>query len=56
MTLLVGIVLRLGEPIADRLGANGIGALTRIFGLLILAIAIELFVHGLARALPGLTH
>jgi multiple antibiotic resistance protein len=56
MALLVGIVLRLGEPIAERLGATGIGALTRIFGLLILAIAVELFVHGLARALPGLAH
>jgi multiple antibiotic resistance protein len=56
MSVLIGIVLRLGEPIIERLGETGIGALTRIFGFLILAIAAELVIHGLAKALPGLAH
>ncbi len=46
MALLALAVLLLGEPLSRRLGPNGIGALTRVFGFLILAIAVELVSHG----------
>lgn len=40
------LVLRYGTPLIYRLGATGIGALLRILGFLILAIGVELVVHG----------
>jgi multiple antibiotic resistance protein len=40
------VVLRYGTPLIDRIGTNGIGALIRITGFLILAIGVELVVHG----------
>ncbi|MBF4160401.1 NAAT family transporter [Nocardioides sp. CBS4Y-1] len=42
----VGGVLRFGTPLIERLGASGIGALTRVMGFLILAIGVELVSHG----------
>ena len=54
MAALVFVVLRLGEPLLDRLGTTGIGVLTRIFGLIILAIAVELAATGLGQLFPGL--
>jgi multiple antibiotic resistance protein len=56
MALVIAIVLRVGEPVLARLGAAGIGALSRIFGFLILAIAVELVAHGVTQVLPGLLH
>ncbi len=44
--LLVGLALRFGTPVVDRLGPTGIGALTRVMGFLILTIGVELVVHG----------
>ena len=40
------IVLATGSPLIKKLGPTGIGALTRIMGFLILAIGVELIVHG----------
>lgn len=54
MALLVALVLRLGEPVLERLGPAGISALSRIFGFLILAIAVELIAHGATALFPGL--
>lgn len=56
MALLVFAVFRVGEPVLERLGPSGIGALSRIFGFLILAIAVELVAHGVVALLPGLQH
>ena len=56
MSVLAAATLRLGEPVLERLGPTGIGALTRIFGFLILAIGVELIVHGVLAVAPGLTH
>lgn len=42
----IAATLVLGAPLVKRLGASGIGALTRIMGFLILAIGVELIVHG----------
>lgn len=43
---LVALALRFGTPVVDRLGPTGVGALTRVMGFLILAIGVELLVHG----------
>lgn len=40
------VVLATGSPLVKKLGPTGIGALTRIMGFLILAIGVELIVHG----------
>jgi multiple antibiotic resistance protein len=45
----VYLFLRLGEPLVKRLGPSGMGALTRIFGFLILAIAVQLVWDGVAE-------
>lgn len=47
ISLLVALVLRFGTPVIERIGPTGIGALVRIMGFLILAIGVELVVHGL---------
>ena len=41
------VMLRYGTPLVTRLGAAGVGAVVRIMGFLILAIGVELVVHGL---------
>lgn len=55
---LVYLFLRLGEPLIQKLGKTGLGALNRILGFLILAIAIQLISNGtldlLKNALPKL--
>ncbi|MGN6160104.1 MAG: MarC family protein [Marmoricola sp.] len=43
----VAVLLGEATPIVDRLGPTGIGALMRILGFLILAIGVELVLHGL---------
>ncbi len=51
--LLIALALRFATPVVDRLGPTGIGALTRVMGFLILAIGVELFVHGVLAVLPS---
>jgi multiple antibiotic resistance protein len=46
--LSVYLFLRLGGPLVKRLGPTGMGAITRIFGFLILAIAVQLVWDGVA--------
>jgi multiple antibiotic resistance protein len=55
MGLVVAATLILGGPLLAHLGPTGIAALTRIFGFLILAIAVELLAHGILALAPGLT-
>ena len=45
----VYLFLRLGGPLVDRLGAGAVGAINRIFGFLILAIAVQLIWDGMAE-------
>lgn len=45
----VALLLRYGTPLVDKLGPTGIGALTRIMGFLILAIGVELTLHGVVE-------
>jgi multiple antibiotic resistance protein len=54
MGVVVALVLVAGDPLLNRLGVTGIAALTRIFGFLILAIAVELIAHGVLALAPGL--
>jgi multiple antibiotic resistance protein len=54
MGALVALILITGDPLLGRLGATGVAALTRIFGFLILAIAVELIAHGVLGLAPGL--
>lgn len=46
--LTVYLFLWLGGPLVKRLGPSGMGAITRIFGFLILAIAVQLVWDGVA--------
>jgi len=48
VALSVYLFLRLGGPLVKRLGPSGMGAVTRIFGFLILAIAVQLVWDGVA--------
>jgi multiple antibiotic resistance protein len=44
--ILIYLALRLGEPLIEKLGETGLGALNRILGFLILAIAVQLIANG----------
>lgn len=48
VALSVFLFLWLGEPLVRRLGPNAVGAINRIFGFLILAIAVQLIWDGVA--------
>jgi multiple antibiotic resistance protein len=51
-TLILYPVFRLAHPIFERLGVTGTRILTRVMGMLLLAIAIEFVVQGIIRSLP----
>lgn len=51
-TLILYPVFRLAHPIFRRLGVTGTRILTRVMGMLLLAIAIEFVVQGIIRSLP----
>jgi len=44
----VYLFLRLGGPLVGRLGPSAVGAISRIFGFLILAMAVQLLWDGAA--------
>lgn len=52
--LVVLLVLYFGERLLMRLGHSGADALTRLFGFLTLAIAVELITHGILALAPAL--
>lgn len=52
--LAVWLVLRLASPIGKRLGQTGLNILNRIFGLLITAVAVQIFSNGLVGLFPAL--
>lgn len=49
----IGILLRYGTPLIDRIGSTGVAALTRIMGFLIMAIGVELALTGVLGVIPG---
>lgn len=48
LAIVVYLFLRLGGPLVARLGPSAVGAISRIFGFLILAIAVQLVWNGVA--------
>jgi multiple antibiotic resistance protein len=48
---LIYLFLRLGEPLIEKFGETGMGAINRIFGFLILAIAVQLITNGILELL-----
>jgi multiple antibiotic resistance protein len=52
--LMAAVVFRLAEPVGARLGTTGLNIATRLLGLLLAAIAIEMMAGGLKVLLPGL--
>ncbi len=53
-TLILYPVFRMAHPLFERLGVSGTRILTRIMGMLLLAIAIEFVLQGVTRSFPGL--
>src|ERR1700693_221257 len=49
LAVTVYLFVRLGGPLVDRLGPGAVGAISRIFGFLILAIAVQLVWDGVAE-------
>jgi multiple antibiotic resistance protein len=54
VAIAVWITLRMAIPIGAWLGKTGINIITRLMGLLLAAIAVEIIAGGLAKLLPGL--
>jgi len=54
LALLTGLILMLAEPIERLLGEQGLMVVTRIFGLLLLAIAVSTTIVGIHSAFPNL--
>lgn len=52
---IVVVLLRVGTPLALRMGPTGVGALTRVMGFLILCIGVELIVAGVSALVRSLT-
>ena len=55
LSFLTCLMLLLAEPIERLLGEQGLMVLTRIFGLLLLAIAVSTIISATATSFPGLT-
>ena len=53
---IVWLVLRLAEPIGKRLGTGGLNIATRVMGLILAAMAVQLMADGMLELFPGLSH
>jgi len=53
---IVWLVLRLAEPIGARLGTGGLSIGTRVMGLILAAMAVQLMADGMLGLFPGLSH
>jgi multiple antibiotic resistance protein len=54
VALITWLALRIATPIADLMGKTGMNIAVRIMGLLLAAVAVEIFISGLTTLLPGL--
>jgi len=54
LSLIVWVILRLSPWISERISATGINIFTRIMGLILAAIAVEMIANGLKGLFPGL--
>ncbi len=55
VAVIVWVTLLLAEPIGKRLGTTGLNIATRIMGLLLSAIGIQMIAEGLKQLFPGLS-
>lgn len=53
VSLAVWLCFRAAPPIAHRLGRTGIHIITRLMGLIVAAISVEMIARGLTRLFPG---
>jgi multiple antibiotic resistance protein len=53
---IVWLVLRLAEPIGERLGTGGLSIATRVMGLILAAMAVQFMADGMLELFPGLSH
>lgn len=53
---IVWVVLRLAEPIGQRLGTGGLNIATRVMGLILAAMAVQFMADGMLELFPGLSH
>lgn len=49
-----GLLFSFAKPIATRLGASGMGVVTRVMGMILASIAMSMLAEGLRALLPGL--
>lgn len=56
VTVIVWLVLRLAEPIGQRLGTGGLNIATRVMGLILAAMAVQFMADGMLDLFPGLSH
>ena len=54
VAMVVWVTLLLATPIGEKLGITGLNIATRIMGLLLVAIGIQMITSGLVKLLPGL--
>jgi multiple antibiotic resistance protein len=54
VAVVIWLALRAATPIGSRLGKTGINVVIRIMGLLLAAVAVEIFASGIVVLLPGL--
>jgi len=52
--LLAWLILFAAEPIGKKLGETGLNIATRLMGMLLAAIGVQMIAHGLVKLLPGL--
>lgn len=52
---IVWVVLRLAEPIGQRLGMGGLNIATRVMGLILAAMAVQFMADGMLELFPGLS-
>ncbi len=56
VVVIVWLVLRLAEPIGERLGTSGLSIATRVMGLILAAMAVQFMADGMLELFPGLSH
>ncbi len=54
VALAVWVTLRLAEPIGQRMGITGLNIATRIMGILLAAIGVQMIADGMIQLFPGL--
>ncbi len=54
VALLAWFILKMAKPIGDKLGEIGLNIATRLMGMILAAIGVQMMAHGLVKLLPGL--